>query len=411
MVEAVRRAAQEIRAGRSPLRDAGMIGLVATDEQLAALQRIQALMSLLEGHGDVTMDRAGAEAVPGAAHFSEVLRERREQAEGPARLLQQILGLEAKFRQYAEGEKFVRSVEEAGGRPLFDRVWQGPEWLPSLAEIRDPAQLGPPGLARRPGGMTVAAARGRAPGARRRSPRSSQRCSFPPAGEPLDLRGVGRARLAGAAGRWRWRPAAGSPRCTSTTGCAPGRPPRPTWSPAAAARFRGRLPGRAGLGRRRAEPRGPGPGGPLRPSSPPTRPPATRWTTRPRPCCATSCGAPASTGWRAMAPGPRHPMLGLRRAETEGLCRVARARAGASTRPTRTRATCATGSATSCCRCAPAIARRDPVPILARQADLFRDEAAFLDALGRRGGARPGGRPGAARRAGRAGPPGRARGG
>jgi coenzyme F420 biosynthesis associated uncharacterized protein len=151
MLESVRRAAQEIRAGRSPLKDTGMIGLVATDEQLAALQRIQALMSLLEGHGDVTMDRAGAEAVPGAARFSQVLRERREQAKGPARLMQQILGLEAKLRQYAEGEKFVRSVEEAGGRPLFDRVWQGPEWLPSLSEIRDPAswvrRASPPALA------------------------------------------------------------------------------------------------------------------------------------------------------------------------------------------------------------------------------------------------------------------------
>ncbi|MGH9079888.1 MAG: zinc-dependent metalloprotease, partial [Acidimicrobiales bacterium] len=57
LVDSVRRAAQEIRAGRSPLRDVGVIGLVATEEQLAALQRIQALMSLLEGHGDVTMDR------------------------------------------------------------------------------------------------------------------------------------------------------------------------------------------------------------------------------------------------------------------------------------------------------------------------------------------------------------------
>jgi coenzyme F420 biosynthesis associated uncharacterized protein len=74
MLDAVRRAAQEIRAGRNPLGDAGMIGLVATDEQLVALQRIQALMSLLEGHGDVTMDRAGSDAVPGAEHFSEVLR-------------------------------------------------------------------------------------------------------------------------------------------------------------------------------------------------------------------------------------------------------------------------------------------------------------------------------------------------
>jgi coenzyme F420 biosynthesis associated uncharacterized protein len=140
MLDAVRRAADEVRAGRSPLQDAGMLGLVATPEQLEAIRRIQALMSLLEGHGDVTMDRAGAEAVPGAARFSAVLRARREQSRGPARLLQQLLGLEAKFRQYADGEQFVRSVEDAGGPRLFSRVWQGPEWLPSMAEIRDPSQ-------------------------------------------------------------------------------------------------------------------------------------------------------------------------------------------------------------------------------------------------------------------------------
>jgi len=138
--EAVRRAAEELRAGHSPIGDAGVIGLVATPEQLEAIQRLQALMSLLEGHGDVTMDRAGADAVPGAERFSRILRERRQQVRGPAKLLQQVLGLEAKLRQYAEGEKFVTAVEAAGGPELFNHVWRGPEWLPSLVEIRDPGQ-------------------------------------------------------------------------------------------------------------------------------------------------------------------------------------------------------------------------------------------------------------------------------
>ncbi len=138
VVVAVRRAAEEIRSGRSPLDDAGMLGLVAGPEQLEAIRRIQALMSLLEGHGDVTMDRAGADAIPGAARFSDVLRRRREQVRGPTRLLQRLLGLEAKFRQYAEGEHFVHRVEEAGGPGALDKVWRGPEWLPTLTEIREP---------------------------------------------------------------------------------------------------------------------------------------------------------------------------------------------------------------------------------------------------------------------------------
>ena len=98
------------------------------------------MMSLLEGHGDVTMDRAGATEVPGAPRFSQVLRERRESVKGPAKVLQQVLGIEAKMRQYQQGEQFIHAVEAHGGTGLFDRVWRGPEWLPTLEEIRDPQQ-------------------------------------------------------------------------------------------------------------------------------------------------------------------------------------------------------------------------------------------------------------------------------
>ncbi len=139
LAEALRRAAEEVRAGRSPLEDAGMLGLVASEDQLVVIRKIQALMSLLEGHGDVTMDRAGAGVVPGAERFSKTLKERREQVRGPARLLQQILGIEAKMRQYADGERFIHAVEGEGGRELMDRVWRGPEWLPTMEEIRLPS--------------------------------------------------------------------------------------------------------------------------------------------------------------------------------------------------------------------------------------------------------------------------------
>jgi coenzyme F420 biosynthesis associated uncharacterized protein len=140
LLESVRRAATEVRAGRSPLNEVGVLGLIATPEQLEAIGRIQALMSLLEGHGDVTMDRAGEGHVPDAARFSRVLRERRQQVRGVAKLLQHLLGIEAKMRQYEQGERFVHAVEEAGGRELFDQVWHGPEWLPTLPEIRNPAE-------------------------------------------------------------------------------------------------------------------------------------------------------------------------------------------------------------------------------------------------------------------------------
>jgi coenzyme F420 biosynthesis associated uncharacterized protein len=140
LAEALSRAAQAVRDGRNPLEDAGMLGLVAPPEQLEVIARIQAMMSVLEGHGDVTMDRAGAGAVPDAAWFSRVLRERRNRAPRPVRLLQQLVGIEAKMRQYEQGEAFIRAVESTAGPDALARVWEGPDRLPTMEEIRHPAE-------------------------------------------------------------------------------------------------------------------------------------------------------------------------------------------------------------------------------------------------------------------------------
>jgi uncharacterized protein (DUF2342 family) len=40
--------------------------------------------------------------------------------------------------QYEQGERFIAAVERAGGPTLLERAWEGPENLPSLAEIRAP---------------------------------------------------------------------------------------------------------------------------------------------------------------------------------------------------------------------------------------------------------------------------------
>jgi coenzyme F420 biosynthesis associated uncharacterized protein len=137
LLDALRRSADAIRAGHNPLDEGGLLTLLATPEQFVAIQQIGGLMSLLEGHGDVTMDRAGADAIPNAPNFSRVLRERR-QRRGAGRILTSLVGLDAKMRQYEQGEQFIASVEGAGGPDLFAKVWRGPEWLPSLPEIREP---------------------------------------------------------------------------------------------------------------------------------------------------------------------------------------------------------------------------------------------------------------------------------
>jgi coenzyme F420 biosynthesis associated uncharacterized protein len=137
-LDAISRVLEGVREGTNPLDDGGLVALVATPEQRVTLDRISGLMSLLEGHGDVTMDRAGQGLIPSAERFGRVLRQRRRQSQGLARLLQRLIGLEAKLAQYEQGEKFIETVEARGGTELLDQAWQGPEYLPTLAEIREP---------------------------------------------------------------------------------------------------------------------------------------------------------------------------------------------------------------------------------------------------------------------------------
>ncbi len=87
-------------------------------------------------------------------------------------------------------------------------------------------------------------------------------------------------------------------------------------------------------------------------------------------------------GLSGMAPGARHPLLALRRNETEALCgamglELVRDPSNDDPRHLRNRVR---HELLPLCE---AIARRDPVPVLARQAGLLRDESAFLAALER----------------------------
>ena len=129
------------RNGTDPMANGGLPALIAGPEQKVVLDKIAGMMSLLEGHGDVTMDRAGIGIVTDADHFANTLRVRRESAKGLTRIVQKLVGLEAKLNQYAAGEAFIAHVEEhGGGKRAIDKAWSSAESLPTIIEIRDPQQ-------------------------------------------------------------------------------------------------------------------------------------------------------------------------------------------------------------------------------------------------------------------------------
>ncbi|MFB9388177.1 zinc-dependent metalloprotease [Streptomyces coeruleoprunus] len=144
VLERLREAAQAFSGARPEGEDdeggRSLVELVQTPEQREILSRLTAVMSLLEGHADYVMDGVGPQVVPSVLEIREKFQQRR--ARGASRLdlaLRKLLGLDAKLRQYRDGERFVRSVVDQVGMDGFNRVWTSPNTLPTKAEIAKPA--------------------------------------------------------------------------------------------------------------------------------------------------------------------------------------------------------------------------------------------------------------------------------
>ncbi|GAA2059209.1 zinc-dependent metalloprotease [Streptomyces cheonanensis] len=143
LAERFRQAAQAV-TGKSPEggedgSGRGLVDLVQTPAQREILDRLTAVMSLLEGHADYVMDGVGPATVPSVAEIREKFTRRRATGAGRLdRALRKVLGMDAKLRQYQEGERFVRTVVDEAGMSGFNKVWTSPNTLPTKDEIADP---------------------------------------------------------------------------------------------------------------------------------------------------------------------------------------------------------------------------------------------------------------------------------
>jgi coenzyme F420 biosynthesis associated uncharacterized protein len=132
-----------VAALRGAVRDRGqdapsVVEALQTPAQRAVLDRLQALMTLLEGHADQVMDAVGPKVVPTVADIRAKFDTRRSGGSPLDRFVRRLLGLDMKLRQYRQGGAFVRAVVAEVGVDGFNLVWQSPATLPSQAEIADP---------------------------------------------------------------------------------------------------------------------------------------------------------------------------------------------------------------------------------------------------------------------------------
>lgn len=125
-------------AGRPLIDQRGVFGLFASPEQNDVVTQVQALMSLLEGHGHYVMDRLGAEHLRSQARMSRILKDRRMDRRTAAFF--RLTGLEMKMEQYRQGEKFVAAVERQASWEAVNLAFSAPETLPTLDEIAHPSR-------------------------------------------------------------------------------------------------------------------------------------------------------------------------------------------------------------------------------------------------------------------------------
>jgi coenzyme F420 biosynthesis associated uncharacterized protein len=121
-------------------REGGLVALIQTRQQRDLMNRIQAAMAVIEGYAEHVMDALGPKLLPAYAGLRERMERRRRSRSAPERIFERLLGLDLKMRQYEMGRAFCDAVVEEGGMDGLNRVWESPEALPDLHEVRRPAE-------------------------------------------------------------------------------------------------------------------------------------------------------------------------------------------------------------------------------------------------------------------------------
>ena len=128
----------EIRRVGSAVRRGDLVSIFASTSEREQLDRVQAVMAVIEGHAEHVMDAVAPDLLPSLPKLRAAIDRRRKSQTGLSRLLAKLLGLELKMRQYEQGKYFCDSIVERAGSEALVKVFSGPEALPTLDELQDP---------------------------------------------------------------------------------------------------------------------------------------------------------------------------------------------------------------------------------------------------------------------------------
>lgn len=136
--EAMRRLVETFRQGPESWRKATLLEIFLTPSQQEIVGEMQALMTVVEGHGNFVMDHVGQDQIPSYARLKEALALQRKTAGTAERTFQRAIGLEMKYRQYTHGQEFVEEIYAKAGMDGVNRLWTSSSALPAPVELDDP---------------------------------------------------------------------------------------------------------------------------------------------------------------------------------------------------------------------------------------------------------------------------------
>jgi coenzyme F420 biosynthesis associated uncharacterized protein len=128
----------DLKALLNSVREDGLAFLAVGRERREVLETAQAFMGLLEGYAEHVMDAVGAGLLDDLDAMREAMTRRRGERSGLLRVLDRLIGLDLKLRQYEQGKAFCDGVVAHGGIAALNRAWATPEALPTPAELDDP---------------------------------------------------------------------------------------------------------------------------------------------------------------------------------------------------------------------------------------------------------------------------------
>lgn len=130
---------EEVRRVGRALRRGDLISIATSKAERETLDRVQAVMAVIEGHAEHVMDAVAPDLLPSLPRLRAALDRRRRSQSGLSRLLARVLGLDLKMRQYERGKYFCDAVVSERGPEALYHVFSSPDALPSLAEIENPS--------------------------------------------------------------------------------------------------------------------------------------------------------------------------------------------------------------------------------------------------------------------------------